>query len=66
MRWRIHRPHPLLMVQWGWPIFLSLGLHFDFRAPYLDLHLGAVIVTLGRIRKQADDYQAWWCAHLKQ
>jgi hypothetical protein len=41
------------MLQWSINGWLSLGIHVDFRkrstyGPYVDLHLGWVIVSVGR------------------
>jgi hypothetical protein len=43
------------MVQWAWDGWVSLGFHFDFKhrrrthsyGPYIDLHLGCLILSLG-------------------
>jgi hypothetical protein len=44
------------MVQWAWDGWFSLGIHMDFRhrrraefsyGPYVDLHLGVLILSLG-------------------
>jgi hypothetical protein len=47
------------MVQWAFDGWLSFGIHIDFRTrvnslcecrygPYVDLHLGCCIVSIGR------------------
>ena len=47
------------MIQWQWNGWLSLGIHVDCKrrvaarpgrhyGPYLDLHLGCLILSLGR------------------
>jgi hypothetical protein len=44
------------MLQWAFDGWLSFGVHFDFRhrrrsgfsyGPYIDFHLGVLIVSLG-------------------
>lgn len=51
------------MIQWGFPIFFSLGIHLDRNFRYLDLHFIFVILTIGRLNK--NDFKeagAWWSA----
>jgi hypothetical protein len=57
-----HRLHGTWwMLTWAWDGWLSLGIHVDFRhrrrqgdnyrysfGPYVDLHLGFVVLSLGR------------------
>lgn len=50
------------MLQWGWSILFSVGLHIDWRLRYVDLHLGCVIVTLGRPEWGYEECRAWWSA----
>jgi len=47
------------MVQWGWPIFFSLGLHVDPRIWYVDLHVIATILTFGNLDAVDYDFKAW-------
>lgn len=50
------RLHQKVWLWWGpwWAVqlyrgaYVSLGLHLDFRRPYVDLHLGWIIVSIGR------------------
>ncbi len=37
-------------IQAGRNPWFSLGLHFDHRGPFVQLHLPGVIVTIGRVR----------------
>jgi hypothetical protein len=48
------------MLQWGRPIFFSLGIHVDPRIGYVDLHLVACILTLGNCEATYREYRAWW------
>ena len=59
MQWKI-KHGKYWMVQWGWPVFLSIGIHVDFRVPYIDLHLIAMIITIGNCEKTYKDYRTWW------
>lgn len=59
MRWHIHNGKRW-MVQWGWPIFFSLGIHIDRQLKYMDLHLGFIIITFGNPDWPYEDYRAWW------
>lgn len=53
---RRYRPFRNVWLWWGcgwavqfWPEpYLSLGIHIDPRRPIIDLHLGWLIVALGR------------------
>jgi hypothetical protein len=50
------RLHQKVWLWWGswWAVqlyrnrYVSLGVHVDFRRPYVDLHLGWLIISLGR------------------
>jgi hypothetical protein len=59
MKWNI-RHGKFWMIQWGRPIFFSLGVHIDPRVPYIDFHLIAMILTIGNLDKTYKDYKAWW------
>jgi hypothetical protein len=48
------------MVQWGWPILFSLGIHVDRNWKYIDLHLVFVILTIGNPDWPYEEYRAWW------
>lgn len=65
MRWHIKIPHKALMIQWGRPIFFSLGIHIDSRLRYVDLHLVFIIITIG-VQKPEDwgyeEYRVWWAS----
>lgn len=54
------------MLQWGRPIFLSVGVHLDYRFRYIDFHLGAAILTIGNISQEYEEYQAWWSSRWQQ
>lgn len=54
------------MVQYSRRIFFSLGIHLDFELRYIDLHLGCLILTLGDMEREYDQYQAWWSSREKQ
>lgn len=63
------------MVQWSFAGWLSLGIHIDPRSrlidagkyrgrrsgPYIDIHLGVFIISLGRLPEYTppDQYKAW-------
>jgi len=59
MQWHIKIPAKYIMVQWGWPIFFSLGIHIDPRARYIDLHIIFFILTIGN-PKVYEQYLSWW------
>jgi len=50
------RLHRKVWLWWGpwWAVqlyrarYASLGVHMDFRMPYVDLHCGWIIVSIGR------------------
>lgn len=56
MGWHM-RHGPWWMIQWQWLGWLSVGVHVDFLhrrtadglsyGPYVDLHLGLAVVSLG-------------------
>jgi len=48
------------MVQWGKPIFFSLGIHIDRALKYIDFHLIFIILTFGKPDWDYKEYQAWW------
>ena len=58
------------MVQWGEPIFFSLGIHtafrhplsWDFRIKYIDIHLVCLIITIGNQGETYEEYKAWWAS----
>lgn len=62
MRWRQIKHSKYWMIQWGRPIFFSLGVHIDPRIPYIDIHLIFIIITIGNCEKQYQDYKAWWAS----
>jgi len=74
-RWRIHYGR-WWMLQWSWNGWLSLGIHVDFRhrptdtpelrpgyGPYLDLHVGPAILSLGNrpVYTDAEEAQLTTC-----
>ena len=61
MRW--HTRHGRWwMVQWGRPIWFSLGIHIDCHLRYVDVHLGFLILTLGSPDYSFEEYHTWWSA----
>jgi len=62
MRWHQIKHGKWWMLQWGKPIFFSLGIHIDPRIWYVDLHLIACIITFGHCEKAYTDYKAWWAS----
>jgi len=65
MRWHISNGK-YWMVQWGKPIFFSLGIHIDRRLKYMDLHLIFLIITIGNPDWGFEDYRAWWSSRNKE
>lgn len=66
-RWHLHHGR-WWMVQWSINGWLSLGVHVDFRrrsvgdgrtfGPYVDLHVGPVIVSVGNNPVWSGNHQA--------
>lgn len=65
MQWHIYN-RKRIMIQWGRPIFFSLGIHIDSRLRYVDLHLIFIIITIGNAGKSGDwsydEYRVWWAS----
>jgi hypothetical protein len=59
MQWHI-KTGRYWMVQWGKPIFFSLGIHIDYNLKYVDLHLIFIIITFGNPDWPYKEYKAWW------
>ncbi len=59
MQWHI-KNKGWLMIQWGWPIFFSLGIHIDRSLKYIDFHLVFIIITIGNPDWPYEEYRAWW------
>ena len=50
------------MLQWSFNWWVSLGVHVDFRrrasfGPYIDLHFGPAILSLGRHPAYTDEVE---------
>lgn len=64
MQWHI-KNRKWWMVQWGRPIFFSLGIHIDSHLKYVDFHLIFAIITIGKQNPDDwayDDYRTWWAS----
>ena len=68
MKWHI-KHNKYCMIQWGKPIFFSLGIHVDNQLKYIDIHLIFIIITLGDPNWTYDEYSnahhAWWSSRNK-
>lgn len=57
------------MIQWGKPIFFSLGIHIDCFLRYVDFHLIFLIITIGKTDYDFDTYEinlrSWWASRTK-
>jgi hypothetical protein len=63
MQWNLKKGK-YWMLQWGEPIFFSLGIHIDPRKKYIDFHIIYFIFTIGD-PKAYIEYESWWSARDK-